>query len=116
MLTSVTATLVAVLVGTLAGLAPIRAEDVQAPATLVFSFALLLGAAYPDGAWRRALVLGLSVPLAHGISHYTGRPLPYELPDLTIAFLALVPAFAGTLVGVGARRAYVAQQEKHPRG
>lgn len=116
MLTHLFATLIAITFGALTGLAEVRAHDVQGPAVMLFCFAALVGAAYPDGAWRRALVLGLSVPLAQAISQATGRALPYALPDLAVSSLALLPAFAGTYLGVALRRLYVAQHEKHPRG
>ena len=38
------------------------------------------------------------------------------MPDLGVAFFAVVPAFMGTWLGVGLRRAYVGtHEEKHPR-
>lgn len=115
MLTSFAATLAAITFGTVTGMAELQMQEVQGVAIMIFMFACLVGAAFPDGAWRRALALGLSVPLAHWVSHKTGQPLPYPLPDLTTAFLAVVPAFVGTYLGVGLRRAYGEHQEKHPR-
>lgn len=115
MLTPLAATFAAVVFGTITGMAELQSQPVQGVAIMIFMFACLVGAAFPDGAWRRALALGLSVPFAHWVSHATGQPLPYPLPDLATAFLAVVPAFVGTYLGVGLRRAYGDHQEKHPR-
>src|SRR5215213_7620155 len=95
--------LLAAIVGTLTGLTDLRAEQMQPAALTLATFGCMLGAAYPDGAWRRALVLGLSVPLAQVISSVTGVVLPYPAPRLGEAFLALIPAFVGTYLGVGLR-------------
>ena len=113
MLTHLLATLATIAFGAVTGIAELRAADVQRPALLLFCFACLLGAAYPDGAWRRALLLGLSVPLAQWVASLTGEPLPFALPDYAAGFLALVPAAAGTLLGVGVRRAYAAHHAPH---
>ena len=118
MLTNFAATLAVIAFGTLtgmSGLAELHSVEVQGMAVLLFMFACLVGAAFPDGAWRRALMLGLSVPFAHWVSLRTGQVLPYPMPDQTTAFFAVVPAFVGTWVGVGLRRAYGAHEEKHPR-
>jgi hypothetical protein len=108
--------LLAAFFGTLTGLTGMRAEQMQPAALTLATFACMLGAAYPDGAWRRALMLGLSVPLAQLISTATGVALPYPAMRLVEACLALVPAFVGTYVGVGLRRWIMASQEqKQPR-
>ena len=108
--------LLAAIVGALTGLIEMRAEQMQPAALSLATFACMLGAAYPDGAWRRALMLGLTVPLAQIISTATGVALPYPLPRLAEAFLAVIPALVGTYLGVGLRRLVDAQQQKHPRG
>jgi hypothetical protein len=104
--------LLTVMLGTLTGYVDLRMAEVHTPALLLMSFACLLGAMHPNGAWRRALMLGLSVPLAHVIAHLTGATLPYRLDDSTSSFLALIPAFLGSYLGVGMRRLWAAQQEK----
>ena len=60
-------------------------------------------------------MLGLSVPLTHLVSHYTGRVLPYPIPRFADTFLALIPAFVGSYIGVALRRV-VAPVKEHPRG
>ena len=115
MLTKTVLVLVTLALGTLVGYTDLRAEEVQPAVLLIVSFAAVLGAAYPDGAWRRALMLGLSVPLAQLISHYTGRALPYPLPRFADTFLALIPAFVGSYIGVALRHV-VAPVKEQPRG
>ena len=102
--------------GSLVGYTDLRAEEVQPAVLLIGSFAALLGAAYPDGAWRRGLLLGLSVPLAHVVSQLTGTVLPYPLPSFADTFLALIPALVGSYVGVGLRRLVAPAQKEQPRG
>jgi hypothetical protein len=114
MLTKTVLVLVTLALGTLVGYTDLRAEEVQPAVLLLLSFGVLMGAAYPEGAWRRALMLGLSVPLAHVISHYTGRALPYPVPRFADTFLALIPAFIGSYIGVALRRV-VAPAKEQPR-
>ena len=77
-----------------------------APLTVsLFAAGALLGAAHPEGAWSRALVLGLSVPLAQALAGAAHVTLPYAPANVGAAFLALVPAGLGTCVGVVMRRA-----------
>ena len=118
MLSNLAATLAVIAFGTLtgmSGLAELHSQEVQGMAVLLFMFACVVGAAFPDGAWRRALMLGFSVPLAQWVSQKTGQALPYPMPDQATAFLAIVPALVGTWLGVGLRRAYGAHEEKQPR-
>jgi len=116
MLTKAVLALFTVAYGAAVGLSDLRVQEVQPVAMLVTSFGFILGAAYPDGAWRRAVMLGLSVPLAHVVSSLTGATLPYPLPPFADTFLALVPAFAGTFLGVGVRRLLGPPAKQHPRG
>ena len=115
MLTKAVLVLVTVALGTAVGYTDLRAEEIQPAVLMIVSFGAVLGAAYPEGAWRRALMLGLSVPLAHLVSHYTGHVLPYPMPRFADTFLALIPAFVGSYIGVGLRRV-VAPVKEHPRG
>lgn len=115
MLTKALLALVTLALGTLVGFTDLRAEEVQPAVLMIVSFGALLGAAYPEGAWRRALMLGLSVPVAHLVAQYTGRVLPYPVPHFLDTFLALIPAFVGTYLGVGLRKV-VAPAKEQPRG
>lgn len=115
MLTKSVLLLLTVAFGTLIGYSDLRAEEME-PAAMLLSFAVLLGAAYPESAWRRGLLLGLSVPVAHVISILTGTVLPYPVPGFVDGFLALIPAMVGTYLGVGLRRIVAPVQKEQPRG
>ena len=115
MLTKAVLAVVTIAIGTLVGYTDLRTEEVQPVVLMIVTFGAVMGAAYPDGAWRRALMLGLSVPLAHLVAQYTGRVLPYPIPRFADTFLALIPAFVGTYVGVALRRV-VAPAKEQPRG
>jgi hypothetical protein len=99
-----------VVYGTVLGWLDVHGQSVQVPALFLFVTGALLAAANPDGAWRRALMLGLSVPLAHLIGQVTGIVMPHAVESYSVAFLALVPAMAGSAAGAAARRARDAQQ------
>lgn len=104
--------LLTVALGTVTGVVDVHVTEVQLTAFLLMSFACLLGAVHPVGAWRRALMLGMSVPLAHVVANVTGATLPYTVSEPAATFLALVPAFLGSYLGVGMRRLWIAQREQ----
>lgn len=108
--------IVTVAFGSLVGYSGVRAEEVQPAVLTIASFALLLGAAYPEGAWRRGLLLGLSVPVAHVVAQLTGTVLPYPVPRFADTFLALIPAMVGSYLGVGLRRLVAPPHKEQPRG
>src|SRR3954467_1088700 len=108
--------LVAVAFGSLVGFSDLRAEEMQPAVLLILSFAALLGAAFPEGAWRRGLLLGLSVPVAHVIAGLTGTVLPYPVPHFADTFYALIPALAGSYVGGGLRPLVAPVHKEQPRG
>ena len=82
MLSNLAATLAVIAFGTLtgmSGLAELHTQEVQGMGVLLFMFACLVGAAFPDGAWRRALMLGFSVPFAHWVVSATRPEVLVEL-------------------------------------
>ncbi len=103
-MTGTLALLLTVAAGVVAGVTDLRSPDVQGPVGVLFAAAFFLAAWHPDGAWRRGLMLGLSVPLAHLIAHVTGHVLPYTVEPPVSTLLAVVPATLGTMVGVGVSR------------
>ena len=107
--------LITLLLGTIGSYVTAMVQDVQLPMVMLSCFACLLGAAYPDGAWRRALMLGLSVPLAHLVSGATGVQVPYPAAHFADSFIALVPAFLGTYFGVWLRRLVGTPQKEQTR-
>ena len=109
-MTGALALLLTVATGMLAGVTDSRSPDVRAAFGVLFAAAFFLAAWHPDGAWRRGLMLGLSVPLAHMIAQLTGRPLPYSLDNQAFTLLAMIPAMLGTMVGMAVSRL----REPHP--
>lgn len=107
--------LVTLAYGTVQNWLDVHGESVQMPALFLFVTGMLLAAANPEGSWRRALMLGLSVPLAHLIGQVTGISMPHAIESYSIAFLALVPAMAGSMVGSAFRRARSAQEKEQTR-
>ena len=107
--------LLTVALGTVTGFVDLHVTEVQLTAFLLMGFSCLLGAVHPAGAWRRALVLGLSVPLAHLVAGVTGATLPYTMSDPAATVLFVVPALLGSYLGVGMRRRWTAQQGEQPR-
>jgi hypothetical protein len=103
-MTSSIAFALSVLIGSTIGLSDLRSQELQTPAALLFSAAFVLAAWQPDGAWRRGMVLGLSVPLAHAVAHVTGTTLPYTISNPMLTIAAIVPAMMGTGIGMGVSR------------
>jgi hypothetical protein len=79
-------------------------SEVQAAVLVLVVGGFLLGLAWPGGAWRWALVLGLSILVGDTLAlqlHLVARdPEPVNWT----ALVALIPAFIGTYAGVGVRR------------
>jgi hypothetical protein len=46
------------------------------------------------------------------VANVTGATLPYTVSEPAATFLALVPAFLGSYLGVGMRRLWIAQREQ----
>ena len=103
-MTSALSFALSILIGSTIGLADLRAEQLQTPGALLFSAAFVLAAWHPEGAWRRGVVLGLSVPMAHAIAHLTGATLPYTISNPILTLAAIVPAMMGTGIGMGVAR------------
>jgi hypothetical protein len=98
------ALLLTVAAGIVAGVTDVRSSEVQGPVAVLFAAAFFLAAWHPDGAWRRGVMLGLSVPLAHLVSHFTGHQLPYTVDHPVSTLLAVIPAMLGTGVGMAVSR------------
>ena len=103
-MTGTLALLLTMVTGVVAGVADLRSPDVQTPFAVLFAAAFFLAAWQPDGAWRRGMMLGVSVPLAHLVAHLSGQPLPYTIEQPASTVLAIVPAMLGTVVGMAVSR------------
>lgn len=103
-MTGTLAFLLTLAAGVLVGVTDLRSVDVQGPVAALFTAGFILAAWHPEGAWRRGLMLGASVPLAHVVAQVTHHTLPYTVDHPASTLLAVVPAMLGTLVGVGVSR------------
>ena len=99
-MTGMLAMLLTVAAGVVVGVTDLRTADVQGPVAVLFSAGFVLAAWHPDGAWRRGLMLGASVPFAHLVAQVTHHPLPYTVDHPASTMLAFVPAMLGTGVGM----------------
>ena len=93
----------AVAVGCFAVSVDLHNDEVQAAVLVLLVGGFIIGAIWPDGAWRWALILGLSIVVGDFAApqlHWVAQdPKPVNWG----ALIALIPAFIGTYVGVGAR-------------
>lgn len=70
-------------------------------ATAGFALALMV----PSGAVARAVIMGVSIPLVYFVATLLEIDFPYPpTPHYLATIIALVPALAGTLFGLGVRR------------
>lgn len=96
--------LLAMLLGIYIGLVDFRSDEVQNAVLLIVIFTFLFGLLSPRRAWRWALAIGLGVPIVHYTAHWLGVPPRYPVqPGMSGCFLALIPAFIGTYLGVFVR-------------
>ena len=99
-MTGTLALLLTVAAGLIAGVTDVNSTEVQGPVAVLFAAAFFLAAWHPYGAWRRGLMLGASVPLAHVVAQVTGHTLPYTVDHPASTLLAIIPAMLGTGVGM----------------
>src|SRR4051812_11421015 len=87
--------LLAVVLGTLAGLAHITIEDPLITALIVLASTMFLGVMRPTGPWRRTGLVGMMVPVgmipAHIIRRYARVPRPGSYGPV----LLILPGIAG---------------------
>jgi hypothetical protein len=92
--------------------------EVQGTLLFLLPFGFLLGLLGSRGAWRWALILGLSIPVAGvlaralgiepaGLAHaraVTGQPLPFTYGQALTGVIALIPAFLAVYAGAAVQR------------
>jgi hypothetical protein len=67
--------------------------------------AFVLALILPAGAVPRAIVMGLSIPAVYFAATLLDITIPFPpLPHFAVTIVALVPALAGTLLGLALRR------------
>ena len=81
-------------------------SEPQAAALVLIVGGFMLGAIWPSGAWRWALVLGFSIVIGDPIGVALGANPPWPERGFNPGgVVALIPAFLGTYAGVWVRRA-----------
>jgi hypothetical protein len=67
--------------------------------------AFIMALIVPAGAVPRAIVMGLSIPAVYFVANLLDVTIPYPpMPHYAVTIAALVPAMAGTLLGLGVRK------------
>jgi hypothetical protein len=67
--------------------------------------AFILALIVPVGAVPRAIVMGLSIPAVYFLATLLDVTIPYPpMPHWAVSIAALVPAMAGTLLGLAVRK------------
>jgi hypothetical protein len=93
----------AVAIGCFAVSVDLHNDEPQSAAIVLIVGGFLLGAIWPRGAWRTALILGLSIIVGSYFAPRLNMVATAPLPVNWGMLLALIPAFIGTYVGVAAR-------------
>ncbi len=94
----------AVAVGCFAVSVDLHNDEVQAVVLVLLVGGFILGAIWPGGAWRWALILGLSILIGDNGAPRLGLARGPAQPVNWGTLIALIPAFIGTYVGVGVRK------------
>lgn len=67
--------------------------------------AFIMALIVPAGAVPRAIVMGLSIPAVYFVANVLDVTIPYPpMPHYAVTIAALVPAMAGTLLGLAVRK------------
>lgn len=97
--------LLAIAIGVLAVSVDLHNNEPQAAALVLIAGGFIIGAIWPGGAWRWALILGLSIFVGDPLGVRLGAKPPWPEQGINFGSLvALVPAFIGTFAGVGVRK------------
>jgi hypothetical protein len=109
----------AVALAILAGWVDLTASELQSEVLVILAGGFVLGVLGPKGAWRWALILGLSAAaaewlalglgiepagFAHARAANPGRVFTFTYVNALQAFFALVPAFTAAYMGAWASR------------
>jgi hypothetical protein len=99
---------VAVAIGCFAVAVDLHNDEVQAAVLVLLVGGFTTGVIWPGGAWRWALILGLSILVGDTAAPRLGLvALPVQ-PVNWGALVAMIPAFVGTYAGVGVRSLFAA--------
>jgi hypothetical protein len=90
----------ALALGILTGYVNITATEVQAPMLCLLCFSFLIGFMQPRGAWRWAVLIGLSIPVSTFIGlavnfQFVDTPPRYPITLVVLVIPALIAAYIG---------------------
>ncbi len=94
---------IALMLAALAGWVDVHNTDVQPAVACLLAFSFGLALARPRLWWLWALLVGLSIPVAHLIVCWVGFTLTYPVDGFAGTFIALLPATIGAAAGGGVR-------------
>ena len=94
----------AIVFGTLAGVAHITIEDPLITALIVLASTMLLGFVRPTRVWRWTLLVGVMVPVVMVMAHLTGRYAGFTRAGIYGSVLLVLPGIAGAYGGMLGRR------------
>jgi hypothetical protein len=97
----------AIAAGALVGYIDLGASEVFVPAGMILVFTFVLGMLAPRLAWLWGIVVGLGVPVMHGIIAIRGQAQPYPF-DWSGVFLPIMFGLAGAYAGWFVRRVMAA--------
>ncbi len=107
--------LIAVLIfSVITGYINLNNNEVQPPLLCLLVFSFIAGLLQPKGAWRWALIIGLSIPT----SYFIGFAIRYQVVDpprypITLVVL-VIPALVAVYTGVLLRRGLARPQDSTP--
>jgi hypothetical protein len=96
--------LVAIGFGCFAVAVDLHNDEVQAAVLALLVGGFVMGTIWPEGAWRWALILGLSIVAGDYAAPQLGLVGVPPQPINWGTLIAVIPAFIGTYVGVGVRK------------
>jgi hypothetical protein len=96
--------ILAIVLGTLAGIAHITIEDPLITALIVLASAMFLGFMRPTRPWRWTLLVGLMVPVVMIVAHLAGRYANFTRAGIYGSVLLILPGIAGAYGGFFGRR------------
>jgi uncharacterized SAM-binding protein YcdF (DUF218 family) len=97
--------LLAAAIGIGCGLYDLQTGRSDSMALFLGGAASILAVIVPVGAVPRAIVMGLSIPAVYFVATLLDLTIPYPpMPHYAVSVAALVPALAGTLLGLAIRK------------
>lgn len=106
MLVLLTISIVAITAGAYAAFADLKRDEWPGPIFMVVIFTFALGFLRPSSAWLTGVLVGSMVPMMHFIAGANGWEMapPIDDPPSVWRFMALIPSFTGSTLGVVFRR------------